>query len=199
VNGNVVPEQKGQVTFKIEQGHLFLVSGFCGNPNLGFMSLCARKAEFYHTGKANAVDRSQTLDLTATHVKLKHLCIDMVRGCVSDMPRFGYHLKRTIFPSEDGMLLTPRSDTGSNDGRTEMISMGIRIERDPIKHVKTFKVALGIKDGTLNHSVSLPNRSWFTQLLDFFDVRDTPISGYMPSTVVTELHLHLWNCAINYA
>lgn len=61
-----------------------------------------------------------------------------------------------------------------------------------------FKVALGIKDGTLDHKMYEPNRIWFTQMLDFFDVNDTHVEGYKPCTVLTELHCHLWNCAVDY-
>lgn len=63
---------------------------------------------------------------------------------------------------------------------------------------QNFKVALGIKGATLHHRLYLPNRTWFTQLTDFFDVVDTPVVGYTPSSVITELHLHLWSCAIDY-
>ena len=121
---------------------------------------------------------------------------DMVR-CSGDVPRFGNHLKKTIYPSEEGILIRPSYD--SSIDYTDMLSLAIKIDRDSIKNVKTFKVAVGIKDGTLDHSVWLPNRSWFTQLIDFFDVTDSPVAGYTPSSVVTELHLHLWNCAINYS
>jgi hypothetical protein len=59
-------------------------------------------------------------------------------------------------------------------------------------------VATGIREGTLEHRLYLPNRNWFAQLTDFFDVTDAPVIGYTPSVVLTELHLHLWNCAVSY-
>lgn len=50
VSGNIVPGEKGQVTVKIDQGNLFIVSGYNGNPNAGFMCLYTQTAEFYHSG-----------------------------------------------------------------------------------------------------------------------------------------------------
>lgn len=64
--------------------------------------------------------------------------------------------------------------------------------------MQVFKVAAGIREGTLDHRIYLPNRNWFSQLTDFFDVTDMPVIGYTPSVVLTELHLHLWNCAVDY-
>lgn len=105
-------------------------------------------------------------------------------------------------------------------GPSDMLSVAIQIDRDPSKNLKVrqfdkiiiwtiyliimcyilkvFKVATGIREGTLDHRIYKPNRTWFTQLVDFFDVTDMPILGYTPSTVLTELHLHLWNCSIDY-
>ncbi len=194
MSGSVVPEQKGQITFKLEQGNLFVVTGYNGSPNLGFLCLYAQKAEFYHAGKLQ-VSFAQMFCREA--MLYSTMVLDIVR-CTSDTPRFGYHLKKTIYPSEDGMLLKLPSESADTDF-TEMLSVAVKIERDTTKNVKTFKVAAGIRDGTLDHSVWLPNRSWFTQLLDFFDVTDTPVAGYTPASVITELHLHLWNCAISYS
>ena len=64
--------------------------------------------------------------------------------------------------------------------------------------VQNFKVAIGIKNGTVDYLVTFPNRNWFTQIVDFFDVTDVEVPGYIPSTVITELHVHLWNCAASY-
>ena len=34
--------------------------------------------------------------------------------------------------------------------------------------------------------------------MDFFDVVDYAILGYTLPEVVTELHLHLWSCSVDY-
>lgn len=40
--------------------------------------------------------------------------------------------------------------------------------------------------------------SWFTQLTDCLDVADHPVAGYSAPGILTELHLHLWDCAVDY-
>lgn len=36
------------------------------------------------------------------------------------------------------------------------------------------------------------------QLLDFLDVLDDAVLGYLPPTVITILHTHLFSCAVDY-
>lgn len=36
------------------------------------------------------------------------------------------------------------------------------------------------------------------KLLDFLDVLDDPVLGYLPPTVITILHTHLFSCAVDY-
>jgi len=45
--------------------------------------------------------------------------------------------------------------------------------------------------------VANPN-TWISHLIDFFNVQDELIQGYIPKDVLTELHLHIWDCAIDY-
>lgn len=60
------------------------------------------------------------------------------------------------------------------------------------------KVAIGIREATLRHKVCNGPSSWFAQLIDFFDVTDYPIAGYDPSSVLSEINVHLWNCSVDY-
>lgn len=59
-------------------------------------------------------------------------------------------------------------------------------------------MAIGAQKTTLRHNTALPEHMWLTQLIDMFDVLDYPVQGYTPFGVVTEMHLHLWDCAIDY-
>ena len=36
------------------------------------------------------------------------------------------------------------------------------------------------------------------KLLEFLDVLDDPVLGYLPPTVITVLHVHLFSCAVDY-
>lgn len=63
---------------------------------------------------------------------------------------------------------------------------------------QTFRVAVGVRGATLHHKMSTSGHSWFKQLTDFFDILDYPVAGYDRPCVITELHLHFWDCAIDY-
>jgi autophagy-related protein 2 len=43
-----------------------------------------------------------------------------------------------------------------------------------------------------------PLLSWSLKLLEFLDVLDDPVLGYLPPTVITVLHTHLFSCAVDY-
>ena len=38
----------------------------------------------------------------------------------------------------------------------------------------------------------------YFQIVEFFAVEDYPILGYTLPKIVTELHCHLWSCAVDY-
>lgn len=59
-------------------------------------------------------------------------------------------------------------------------------------------VSCGIRGATLHHRVTPSSDFWLVQLLDMFDVMDHPVEGYQPSQLITELHQHLWDCAVDY-
>lgn len=45
---------------------------------------------------------------------------------------------------------------------------------------------------------SPPLPPWSPKLLEFLDVLDDPVLGYLPPTVITVLHTHLFSCAVDY-
>lgn len=105
------------------------------------------------------------------------------------------HLHPTIYKSDPGALVTAQN----RGGIREMVTVAIKIQAShETHHVKTVKVAVGIDKGTLRHRMCHEPNTWISQLIDFFNVNDYPISGYNPKDVLTELHLHLWDCAIDY-
>lgn len=60
------------------------------------------------------------------------------------------------------------------------------------------KVSAGIQMATLRYNSALPEHSWLHQIMDVFNVVDYPIHGYTPLNNVTEMHLHLWECSVDY-
>lgn len=48
--GNVIPGQQGEFLLSIENTHLFFVSGYCGDNDLGFVCVQARNGHLHHCG-----------------------------------------------------------------------------------------------------------------------------------------------------
>lgn len=48
--GNVIPGQQGEFLLWIEKVHLFVVSGYCGDDDLGYICVQARDGHLHHCG-----------------------------------------------------------------------------------------------------------------------------------------------------
>ncbi|XP_023374263.1 autophagy-related protein 2 homolog A isoform X1 [Otolemur garnettii] len=166
----------GELVLDVEHGTIFSVSQYCGQPGLGYFCLEAEKATLYHRA---AVDNY----LLPSHLEL---------------PSFAppAQLSPTIYPSEEGV--TERGISGRKGQGPHMLSTAVRIHVDPQKNVKEFLVTLRLHKATLRHYMALPEQSWHSQLLEFLDVLDDPVLGYLPPTVITILHTHLFSCAVDY-
>ncbi|XP_038281045.1 autophagy-related protein 2 homolog A isoform X2 [Canis lupus familiaris] len=176
--GRRLETSHGELVLDVEQGTIFSVSQYRGQPGLGYFCLEAEKAKLYHRA---AVDDY----LLPSHLEL---------------PSFAppAQLAPTIYPSEEGV--TERGASGhKGQGRgPHMLSTAVRIHLDPHKNVKEFLVTLRLHRATLRHFMALPEQSWHSQLLEFLDVLDDPVLGYLPPTVITVLHTHLFSCAVDY-
>ncbi|XP_060463139.1 autophagy-related protein 2 homolog A isoform X3 [Panthera onca] len=176
--GRRLETSHGELVLDVEQGTIFSVSQYRGQPGLGYFCLEAEKAKLYH--RAAVADRLLPSRL--------------------EPPSFAppAQLAPAIYPSEEGV--TERGASGhTGQGRgPHMLSTAVRIHLDPHKNVKEFLVTLRLHRATLRHFVALPEQSWHAQLLEFLDVLDDPVLGYLPPTVITVLHTHLFSCAVDY-
>ncbi|XP_059118286.1 autophagy-related protein 2 homolog A isoform X1 [Peromyscus eremicus] len=166
----------GELVLDVEQGTLFSVTQYRGQPGLGYFCLEAEKATLYHQAAIEDY-------LLPTHLEL---------------PSFAppAQLAPTIYPSEEGV--TERGTSGRKGQGPPMLSAAVRIHLDPHKNVKEFLVTIRLHKATLRHYMAPPEQSWHSQLLDFLDVLDDPVLGYLPPTVITILHTHLFSCAVDY-
>ncbi|XP_061552088.1 autophagy-related protein 2 homolog B isoform X1 [Phycodurus eques] len=108
-------------------------------------------------------------------------------------------LEPTIYQSESS---PERSSTPSECNSLEarcMVSVAVKISSQNSEHsIKEFLVAVGVRGATVQHKVVPPNQGWYDQIVDFLNVSDEPVLGYAPPTSVSTLHLHLWNCSLDY-
>ncbi|XP_070807618.1 autophagy-related protein 2 homolog A [Pituophis catenifer annectens] len=105
-------------------------------------------------------------------------------------------LHPTIYASQEGPISWPLG--AKKDGPSKMMSVAIQINLDMEKNIKEFLVTLRLEGATIRHRMALAHQSWYTQLIDFLDVLDDPILGFVPPAIITVLHTHLFNCAVDY-
>lgn len=172
----VIPGQVGEFVIKAQNGCIFSVSGFHGNDNLNYVCVQLAAAEVYHIG---------LVPVPLANPPLR------VIGCV--LPS---HVQSTIYPTPQN--LTVNQSVGKKVTNREMISVAIQIKSVPERKVKRVKVSAGIQLATLRYNSSSAEHSWLFQLMDMFNVEDYPIHGYSPLTNITEMHLHLWDCSVEY-
>uniref|UniRef100_I3MEC9 Autophagy related 2A n=1 Tax=Ictidomys tridecemlineatus TaxID=43179 RepID=I3MEC9_ICTTR len=158
----------GELVLDVERGTIFSVSQYRGQPGLGYFCLEAEKATLYHRA---AVDNY----LLSSHLEL---------------PSFTppTQLAPTIYPSEEGVTERGASGRKGQGQGPPMLSAAVRIHLDPHKNVKV---------QGLSHA-HYPSLAWLPKLLEFLDVLDDPVLGYLPPTVITVLHTHLFSCAVDY-
>ncbi|XP_045153111.1 autophagy-related protein 2 homolog A [Echinops telfairi] len=176
--GQRLEAQHGELVLDVEHSTLFSVSQHRGQPGLGYFCLEAETATLYHRG---AVD-------------------DYPLPTSLEVPSFTppAQLSPTIYPSEAGVAERGASSQKGQGRPPPMLSTAVRIHLDPHKNVKEFLVTMRLHRATLRHCMALPEQSWHSQLLDFLDVLDEPVLGYLPPTVITVLHTHLFSCAVDY-
>ncbi|XP_013911188.1 PREDICTED: autophagy-related protein 2 homolog A-like [Thamnophis sirtalis] len=121
--------------------------------------------------------------LTAEHLEIPNF-----------LPPDGLH--PTIYASQEGPISWPLG--AKKDGPFKMLSVAIQIKLDMEKNIKEFLVTLRLEGATIRHRMALAHQSWYTQLIDFLDVLDDPILGFVPPAIITVLHTHLFNCAVDY-
>uniref|UniRef100_A0A8C6YFN9 Autophagy related 2A n=1 Tax=Naja naja TaxID=35670 RepID=A0A8C6YFN9_NAJNA len=174
--GDKLETAHGELVLDVENGSLFSVSHYKGREDIGYFCIEAEKVALYH--KAVVEDY-----LTAEHLEIPNF-----------LPPDGLH--PTIYASQEGPISWPLGP--KKDGPFKMLSVAIQINLDMEKNIKEFLVTLRLEGATIRHRMALTHQSWYTQLIDFLDVLDDPILGFVPPAIITVLHTHLFNCAVDY-
>ncbi|XP_023222946.1 autophagy-related protein 2 homolog B-like isoform X2 [Centruroides sculpturatus] len=176
-SANVVPGQYGEFQLHVEDSLFCFVSNYHGELHNNYVCLQSNKATFYHNGMLSTIRQPQKLE-----------------PAVLIPPT---HLHATIYQSDPGIPQKQGFHVGKGGDSLDMLSVVIKVNLDE-QAIKTFKVAVGISGATLRHYTTTSPQNWLTQFVDFFDIVDYPVNGYIPPAIITELHLHLWSCAIDY-
>lgn len=171
---HVVPGQLGEFVLKVNSTTIFTVSSYHGNANLGYFCIQAGNLEMFHCGLLPVPIQNPPLrDISCT------------------LPTW---LKSTLYGTPRNLTL---SDSRGSTKR-DMLSLAVQIKSNPDQGLKRIKISVGVQLATVKHNPTLPEHLWLTQLMDMFDIKEDIVPGYTPYTNLTEFHLHLWDCAIDY-
>ncbi|XP_066263102.1 autophagy-related protein 2 homolog B [Euwallacea similis] len=172
ISGNVIPGQQGELALHVNHATMFIVSGYKGDKDLGYVCVQVGDAQLYHC------DIQPTPNTSASLKDADAL--------------LGNHLFPTIYKSDQKSF----TSSTSRGGDREMFTVALKIQANhETHHVKVITVSLGLNRATLRHKMG---SSWISHLIDYFNVTDYPLQGYVPKDVLTELHLHIWDCIIDY-
>ncbi|XP_061388779.1 autophagy-related protein 2 homolog B-like [Musca vetustissima] len=171
---HILPEVSGKFLLYIDDLRIFSLTGYCDDPCLAYFCLQVNEIEMYHGG---VVPMNSPLRCDS-------------KAHIEDF------MKATIYKIPLGLT---KGIVGQKPGeRSEMVTVAIEIKKNLPQHIKRLKITAGIKNTTLRYILMAPSYFWLNQLLDFLDVMDYPIEGYEPFSVVSEMQLHLWDCAIDF-
>uniref|UniRef100_T1PF62 Autophagy-related protein 2 n=1 Tax=Musca domestica TaxID=7370 RepID=T1PF62_MUSDO len=171
---HILPEVLGKFLLYIDDLKIFSLTGYCDDPCLAYFCLQVNELEMYHGGVA-PMNSPLRCDSKA-HIE------DFMKATIYKIP---LGLTKGIIGQKQGE-------------RSEMVTVAIEIKKNLPQHIKRLKITAGIKNTTLRYILMPPSYFWLNQLLDFLDVLDYPIEGYEPFSVVSEMQLHLWDCAIDF-
>ncbi|RZF47432.1 hypothetical protein LSTR_LSTR007359 [Laodelphax striatellus] len=172
----------GEIEIRCKEVNLFLVGGYQNLTHNSYICLQINHAELLHNGETCSDDQDG----------LSRLLSEFKAPPAS-------HLRPTLYKTDNGAVVSANASPvglGSAVSK-DMITLAIWSHVKDTK-VKVVRVACGIRGTTLRHNVTQSKHNWFNQLLDFFGVMDYPVPGHHPMQVITELHQHLWDCAIDY-
>lgn len=108
----MIPGQLGEFVIKVNNLHLFSVSSYLGNPNLGYVCLQSKNAEVYHCG---------LIPFPIQNPPLREI------NCV--LPS---HMKSTFYPTPRNLSLSENKGTPTR----EMLSLAVQIKLCPDQGLK---------------------------------------------------------------
>ena len=172
------PSQTGQIFIELENGSLFIVSQYLGNPNLDYICVQVNSCGLYHK-----------IGLLSTPL------LDETRRA-SNIPDY---LNSLLYPVNKGVVSAFDSgNLNQSSSNTKMVTVVLKQELEEERSIKRCLVAALLNNLTLRHQFLPVGHSFLEQLLDIFDLQDTPVLGYEPPTYVTEVHFHVKDCALDY-
>lgn len=176
---DVLPGRHGEVMVILEQGTIFVASGYQGIIDLGYVCIWSDKGHIYH--KAENINSDYPIILDPAK-PLSTSCLDAV-----------------LYPNDSGVTTKlGASHIKVDNENQDQIVISMKMDFDLTRNLKSIILAGCLRGATMRHYMSTTPESWVTQIGDMFDVQDYPIAGYVIPDVLTEMNFHLWGCALDY-
>lgn len=165
----IMPNDLGKTEINVNELNIFSVNGYNDNKNLCYLCIESNDIKMDHCGLLYPISRKLSTETEGD-------------------------IQKIFYKTPIGLLKSNQPQIKER----KMLSLVIETKRVPDQRIKRIVVTTGIQQATLGYHPSISNQFWLNQLIDFLDVIDYPIEGYVPFGIVTEMQLHLWNCAIDY-
>ncbi|XP_059486897.1 autophagy-related protein 2 homolog A [Neocloeon triangulifer] len=190
-------QSKVTINLNINQGTISLStpardSANCVIPNQrGELKLAIGEGSLFVVSECRGDPTLSYVCIQSNQASLFHA--GLVAAGLDDAP-----LLPTILQTVPGVNMKPQDKVGCGGQSLDMLCVAVKIHLKQPGALKMIKVATAVRGATLQHRVVPGPQSWLSQMIDMLDVMDYPVPGYLPPRVITELHLHLWNCAVDY-
>lgn len=79
-----------------------------------------------------------------------------------------------------------------------MLCLLLKVHADPALRMKTVTMAVSVAETAWRHEMTPSRQLWISQLIELATLRDLPVAGHVPSSVVTELHFNVEKSIIDY-
>ncbi|CAG5127060.1 unnamed protein product [Candidula unifasciata] len=167
-----------ELLITLKDGLLFSVNQHGGDPDLKYLCLQVNNVQMYHNGCVMLPVPVGTLD----HIRDK-------------IPQ---HLNPRICRSDRWVSDKVQGLAGYGIDSPDMLTLVVKTKLDTLNNLKNFTVAVRVDGATLRHEMHRTGESWVSQAIDLLDLKDFPIQGYTLPKIMTELHLQIDHCGVDY-
>ncbi|GAB6029298.1 autophagy- protein 2 [Chamberlinius hualienensis] len=171
----VVPQNVGRLHILTDDCQFSILAPPDDSSDSSYICLHANRALVYHKGNVSA-STIEPHTLTSDNINID---------------------ENLVLHLSDGISKV-KTLVGDESDNSDMISLVVRTVMDKERNLKTFRLAFALRGATYHYLMSESSERLFTQVSNFFNVTDYPIAGYEMPRTVTEMHIHAWECAIDY-
>ena len=105
-------------------------------------------------------------------------------------------LEPVLMPSQEGVANVFGSHGASK--KPNMLTLALKIESEANRPLKNIVIAAVVDGATIRHTIQPAGLNWFEQMSNLVEVEDCDVLGYTAPAILTEMHIHVHNSAVEY-